>query len=270
MKKGYGPSRSQSMAAALRKRVRSAPDDYDDVLLPHNSAVPASLSFFAPPQLKYFDTYLGSTEPSESGSLANGVVSAYANYAVSVPERGDTPSTRDGNVIRITSWQLKVAFQAPAIDNATRAPVPRLVFLALVLDKQTNNAQSTAFEMFLNPSGNAEHNTQLLRNPFHGSRFEVLRSETFAFDAPTLDVFDPALPDQIAIPGYSRFLEFYIPLDVLVHFNASTRAITDVVDNSLHVVAFCSPSGGVVGENWQRIYMTYTSRIRFAGGPGPM
>lgn len=267
MKKGYGSLRRGSFGATADKRLRSDSDDHDDVLLPFNSKVPSALAFLSPGELKYYDTYLGATEPSESAALTNGVISVYANYPIATPERGDTPTHRNGNQIVITSWQLKITVQAPAIDNATRSPVPRQVFFALVLDTKTNNSQCIAFDIFLNASGSADHLMELLRNPYHGSRFEVLRSETFAFDAPTLDVFDPALPDQIAIPGYSRLFEYFLPLNVRVNFNASSRDITTVIDNSLHVVAFCSPAYGVPGQNWQRVYFQYTSRIRFHTAP---
>jgi len=255
----------RSGSARARKHLRSSSDDHDDVLLPFNGPFPAVGTFFSP-ELKYYDTFL-TAQPMAPQIQGLSLISTFANENTPFsPERGDGPTHRCGRFTRVTSWQLKGTLNVPSIDDATRPPIGRRVFIALVRDKRCNGTVLTSgLPIFINPGGDA---IALLRNPFYGDRFEVLATKNFDLNPRTFWTQDPLLPDQIVISGMIRSFEFFVPLSCGVNFNgASTRDITDLVDNAFYVVAVCTAHTGTALENFQEVDISYNSRFRFFSEP---
>jgi len=247
------------------KRVSRDSDDHDDVLLPFNGPFP-SVGTFLSPELKYYDTFL-TAQPMAPQIQGLSLISTFANENTPFsPERGDGPSHRTGGFARVTSWQLKGTLNIPAIDDATRPPIGRRVFIALVRDKRCNGTVLTSgLPVFINPGGDA---IALLRNPFYGDRFEVLATKNFDLNPRTFWTQDPLLPDQIVISGMIRSFDFFVPLNCGVNFNgASTRDITDLVDNAFYVIAVCTAHTGTALENYQEVDISYNSRFRFYSEP---
>jgi len=264
---GYSSHRA---AGTLLKRLRVSSDDYSDVLLPTDGPVAASAAFLLASELKFFDSYLDTTEVSEGPlSFALCVLSAYSSpqACVCVPLVGDRYIDRDNDVILLKSWQFKCTISSNSLTNGTKLPAPRLVFVALVLDTLTNKAQCGADKIWWNQSGSGSQLMNLLRNPLFGKRFQVLRQEVFDLNCVSSSVSSTVTPDEVAAQGKALAFEWFLNLDIPVRFAANTGAITDVVDNSLHVCAVALPSGGVVPENWQRVYIDYQSRVRFLSHP---
>jgi len=251
----------------IAKRMRGDPDDNDDVLLPFNGKISALGPFFPSPELKYYDTFL-TAQPMAPQIQGLSLISTFANENTPFsPERGDGPSHRSGKFCTVLSWQLKGTLEIPAIDDATRPPIGRRVFVALVRDKRCNGTVLTSgLPVFINPGGDA---IALLRNPFYGDRFEVLATKNFDLNPRTFWTQDPLLPDQIVISGSIRSFDFFVSLNALgVNFNgASTRDITDLVDNAFYVIAVCTAHTGTALENYQEVNISYNSRFRFYSEP---
>lgn len=268
MKKPYGyigPKRNVS----AYKRVRDSSDDHDDVLLPLNRQVSAASSVLSPGGLKYFDTYLLNTEPSELLSAALAVINSVAT-PIFCPTIRDGPIYRNTQHALVTSWHLKGTLYLDAISNGTDIAKPRSVVMFLVLDKATNGTQCLASDVLLDMSAGVSpiNVLNLLRNPLHGSRFEVLRSATFDLSPHSVSVYDPAIPDACVNSGRIVPFEFFLPLNVLVTFNAHAAALSSVVDNSFHIICIQAPAFPVtIVDKYPRVSCTYQSRVRFSS-PG--
>lgn len=265
---GSFPSFGSSRAG---KYLRSGSDDCDDVLLPVNGKVAAARAFLAAPELKIYDTYLLATDVGEAADLSDGMVSIYngpiANGPLFNPGLGDNTNARNDRCVLLRSWHVKLSLQLLPIDNGTKIPQGITVFVALIHDKATNGSQCTAADVFVNGSADQNLLMCLQRNPFRGSRFEVLRSERVDMTPKDFDVLDVALPDQTATSGRWEHLEFFIPLDLAVNWKGNSSTISDVVDHSFHIYAVRTPHNDVLAEIHPPVRCVFTSRFRFIESP---
>jgi len=252
------------------KRLRRASHDDDDVLLPYNGKVAAARAFLAAPELKFFDTYLLTTDCGESATLSDGLVSNFAgpiaNGPLFNPGLGDGLNARNDRACLVRSWHVKGSLQVLPIDNGTKIPEGISVFLALIQDKQTNGAQCTAADVFVNGSGSQNLLMCLQRNPHRGARFEVLRSEIIDMKPIDFEVLDILTPDQTASVGQWAHFEFFIPVDTVVNFKGNAGTIADIVDNSWHIYAVRTPHNAVALEKYAPCRIVFTSRFRFVEG----
>lgn len=89
-----------------------------------------------PPEVKFFDTAVSFTPDITLEVPATG------QWAL-IPQ-GDTQSTRDGRLARITSIQFRGTLQGPG----TAAPASPLFYMWVIQDTQANGAAATAADVF--------------------------------------------------------------------------------------------------------------------------
>lgn len=211
---------------------------------------------------KYFDSGLEAvTNIPSSATLTNCVIPPTlpaGTTVISCPAQGDGPQNRDGKKFVIKSVQLKGFIDLPAQTAA--APLQNnKVFIALVLDTQSNAAACTAPDIFTNLSAHARLAVVPSRNLLFGKRFRILKSEVFDLTIGSIG-WNPTAPAGFGYHGVSKEFEWYVPLNLNVNCNAATTAtISAVADNSLHVVAVCSTTTD------QQPTLVYNARIRFLG-----
>jgi len=206
-------------------------------------------------ELKYYDTALATTTVAAATDCTGSEYDPSATSMISTPVQGDGPTNRDGKQILIKNVGLKGTVYRPATEDAVNPPAAETVSVFLVLDTQSNAAQAQGEQVFVNPAATAASNPVPLRNLLNGSRFKVLKHEVFCMDVPSVSVEGDNLHSA---PGVMKTFDWYIPTpDLLVHFNAGTTAdIANVVDNSLHVMAFSTAAACT---------LSYNARIRFEG-----
>lgn len=205
---------------------------------------------------KFLDMSKGSTSIAANADLTAGEYdpSSGCTGCLSCPAQGDSEQQRDGKRIVIDSLILKgyctngeSAGEAP--EGATK------VFIAVVLDTQTNGAQCNSEEIFKNTLANALTNADPMKNLLSGQRFRILKSQVFDLTPVGIS----AAAATTAHWGIRREFDWYIPFKggLPVNMNAGTTAdVANVIDNSLHVVAFSTVGGSS---------LAYNARIRFQG-----
>jgi len=189
------------------------------------------------------------TATSGSGGGSGGCIGC-----LSCPAQGDTEQSRDGKRIVIDSLVIKGHVHLN--ENAGAAVIDSAkVFVAVILDTQTNGAQLDSESVFKNTTGQLSSAVEPLKNLLFGSRFRILKSQLF-----DLTPSGAAAAGNIAWAGVQRQFDWYIPFKggLPVNLNAGTTAdVANVIDNSLHVVAFSTLNG--------TCEIAYNSRIRFQG-----
>jgi len=172
---------------------------------------------------------------------------------LSCPAQGDTEQSRDGKRIVIDSVILKGYCRLD--ESASVAAFDSLkVFVAVVLDTQTNGAQLNSEDVFKNTANIAGSVVDPMKNLLFGSRFRILKSQVY-----DLTPSGVASAGALAFNGTRRDFDWYIPFKggLPVNLNAGTTAdVVNVIDNSVHVVAFATLAGSLIA---------YNSRIRFQG-----
>lgn len=175
---------------------------------------------------------------------------------ISTPAVGDGEQNRDGKRILIDMVEVKGNIIGNAFELQAGPSSSMKVFVALVLDTQSNGAQLNSEDVFKNAAANVDTNASPLRNLLFGSRFRVLKHELFDMDTKTLSHF---AVDSFSWAARGCPFEWFIPFKepLVVNFNAGTTAsIANVVDNSLHIIAFATKADGTI---------SYNARIRFRG-----
>jgi len=209
---------------------------------------------------KFFDTAVASTNVASAAAMTGGEYDPTALpgavACLSAMAQGDGEQNRDGRKAVIKSCLVKGRLARPAVEAGAAPGPPCTVFLALVLDTQTNGLQLNSEDVYKNLAATATGSTIPIRNLAFGDRFKILRSETIEMDYATLGN-DAA--DSHNAQGIAKTWEWFVPMDLQVNFNAGTTAvIANVIDNSIHVLAFASTGTNAVS-------IEYNARVRFLG-----
>jgi len=205
---------------------------------------------------KFLDTAKADTAVAVAAALTGGEYdpSAGCTGCLSCPAQGDTEQSRDGKRIVIDSLILK-GYVANAGTASAAIEAASKVFVAVILDTQSNGAQLNSEDVFKNTGAIDLLNCDPVKNLLFGSRFRILKSQTYDLTPPGAIVASATY----AANSLRRDFDWYIPFKggLSVNLNAGTTAdVANVIDNSLHVVAFATVAGCTIG---------YNARIRFQG-----
>lgn len=209
-------------------------------------------------ETKFFDTtWSAVTIPVSSDATGGEIqpsVPLTAN-ALTVPRQGDGESDRDGRSFVVKSiWASGMINYVTNQDEADAKSAP-WVFLALVLDTQTNGATINSEDVFTltNPK---EVVPQPRRNLQNNKRFKVLASACYGPHGVYAQIDGASTASQ----NVMRNTPFNLTWkgDLKVEMGGTTSAVTNVKDNSVHLIGFSSGSSMVVN-------LTGKCRVRFVG-----
>lgn len=252
MKSKKGPSkRGRSAVAAQSASLKSSK------IAAARMVANAVTAGFIGLEKKFLDTALAETALAATSALTGGEydpAGAGCTGCLSCPAQGDTEQSRDGKRIVIDSLILKgFVVNGPTASAAVEGVTK--VFVAVILDTQTNVAQLNSEDVFKSLGGADAFNASPLKNLLFGKRFRILKSQVF--DLTHAGTFAAAA--NFGGNGVRREFDWYIPFKggLPVNLNAGTTAnVANVIDNSLHIVAFSTLAGSAIG---------YNARIRFQG-----
>ncbi len=205
-------------------------------------------------ELKYFDSFLNDAALSSSTNAQNGENDPLTANALFTPVQGTGATNRLGRKVQIQSIDIKGFVEVPVANGINQLVETTMIFVALVQDRQTNAAQMSSEDMFINPAGNVNLGAAPLLELERQARFTVLRSWNFAI-APKFAVGTLAAMD---VTAQRVAFDAQIPVKIPVEFVGDGGTVSDIVDNSLHVIAWASSQA----PN-PRIY--YRCRCRFVG-----
>lgn len=139
--------------------------------------------------------------------------------------------------------------------NQTAADAVPFLYIALVLDTQTNGAQLNSEDVYINPAASTATGSSPLRNMSYTERFKVLKVKKIR--VPTL----PITYDGTNIEQSGLLLPFsmYVKLGGLqTKFQSGTTTgyVGTIVDNSLHLIAFTNVDSATFP-----VGMFYNSRL---------
>ncbi len=207
---------------------------------------------------KFYDTGLANAVITSPADATGGEHDPSATSMISTPVRGDSEQNRDGKSISIMNCTVKGIVEIPASELDTEPGEGIQVKVCLVLDTQTNGAQLNSEDVFKNTIAATKLAASPQKNLLFMNRFRILKSQTFTLTPTSLSHI---ANDAFSHNGVSRLFNWFVPFSngLKVNFNAGTTAsVANVIDNSLHIVAFCSNTTGAPT-------LSYNARIRFVG-----
>lgn len=204
---------------------------------------------------KFYDTaYAQAAIAGASTDCGGGEADPSGTSMITTPAVGDGEQNRDGRKIVIESLHIK-GHMARSATQSTGTLNPGRVFLALVLDTQTNGAQMNSEDCFKALQATTDASVDCHRNLLFGSRFRVLKILKWT---PNLMAYGWN-GTTVNINQMNKSFEWHIkfPRGLHVNFNAGTTAsVANVIDNSIHVIALASTTA---------FTLAYNARIRFQG-----
>ena len=126
---------------------------------------------------KFYDTYTTSTTIVSPTDCSGGEADQSSTVSACTISQGDGESNRDGRKAQVLSVHYKGIINCGELQNRSGPDVYPYIFVAMVLDKQTNGAQFNSEDVFVNPSGNASLASTPLLNLQYNSRFQVLKTQ---------------------------------------------------------------------------------------------
>lgn len=180
---------------------------------------------------------------------------------LSCPAIGDSEQNRDGKKIVITQVEIKGTVLRTAESAQATPDNPSHGWIALVLDTQTNNVQMNSEDCFksinnvLVGAGSSKYSMRPFRNLLFGNRFRILKMKAWQFSNFSISMNTAGTGCQ---SGYVKNFTMFKKLRLPVNMNAGTTAsVANVLDNSLHVIAW--------GSDAANLTLSYQARIRFVG-----
>lgn len=210
---------------------------------------------------KYLDTYgTGIAIPAPADCTGGEMQpTGGCTDCLSAPATGDGATNRDGKKIVITSLFMTGEIGYGLSGDRADVIIAPTVFLALVLDTQTNGATIVSEQVFTNPNSNAATNGFPLRNMSNTTRYKVLKHKTIR---PSITVTATDGANTCSNDANSRSFILSWRGTLPVSFGTGTTAdVANVVDNSLHLIAFATGTS----TDTLAASINYNCRIRFQG-----
>jgi hypothetical protein len=243
-------------AAVARRRARAA-NIYRSMprTLTQQTISNARTGGFLGIEKKFYDTSLSAAVLTAPIDASGGEHNPSATVTLNTVAQGDGESNRDGRQISMDSIYVKGNVFIDLTANQSVSVQAGIVFIALVLDTQTNGAALNSEDVFKNQAGSSRLAASPLRNLQFTSRFKVLEQVQAVLKDPQ-SVYDGT---NIERDGFDVPFTFYKKLGGLkVTYSGTTAAISNIIDNSLHIIAYTTST-----DLTPLLY--YQARLRFRG-----
>lgn len=205
-------------------------------------------------ELKFYDTSLVASALTAPSDATGGEHDQDAVICATTITQGDGEQQRDGRKATVKSIFLSGSISTAVLINQTAMKVAPIVYVALVLDKQSNGATIVSENVFKNIGGNGILAASPLRNLQNSTRYRVLsrvkldlKDPEASYDGTNIEIAGTEIPFQLSWRGNLNIL-----------YKGTTETIANTVDNSVHVIAYCSNTGLVP-------LLNYNCRTRFVG-----
>lgn len=218
--------------------------------------VSASLSRLLGVEKKYVDLANVSDTLSSPADAAGGEVDPGVG-ALNAIAQGDGETNRDGRKCVLTHVAISGNIVEPVLAGLTTGNTNTLVFIALVLDKQTNGAAISSEDVFTNPGASSFTACNVFRNLKFIQRFDVLKTLLIETNHSQLAWDGTDLESGATITPFK--FNMMLP-NIQCTYMLDTQAIAAIVDNSLHMIAFMVNPAATTAPT-----INYNSRVRFVG-----
>lgn len=209
-------------------------------------------SGFVGTELKFLDQNIEAQ--AISTDITSGAILDPATVnCIGCPAQGDGQSNRDGRRYTVKRITIKGVISMAETEVLTDPEGDIYVRIALVQDTQTNAAQAAATSIYADPGGSVL-DVIAFRNLANSKRFKVLKEHLVIVKRGQATMFQAANSFAAAIT-LNRFT-IDVKLNVPVQCTSTTGNVTNVADNSFHLVALAFGSPGL---------LTYVARTRFVG-----
>ncbi len=203
---------------------------------------------------KFYDTSLVNAALTAPTGAAGGEHDQSATICLNTITQGDGESQRDGRKCTVQSTFVKGVVTVAAQTNITTLDSAAKIYIALVLDTQTNGAQLNSEDVFKNDSGNALLAGSPMRNMQFTQRFRILDTAEFVMQDPNASYDGTNMESQgLVVP-----FQLSSNMTFSSQYSGTTEDIANITDNSMHIIAYCTSTQLAPS-------ISYNGRVRFVG-----
>lgn len=203
---------------------------------------------------KFYDVSLASTAIPSPADATGAELDPSATLCLTTIAQGDGEQNRDGRNCVVQSIYVNGVIRCAPQANQTATDTPAKIYVAMVLDTQTNGAQLNSEDVFTNPSASGTLAANPLRNLQYSQRFRVLSKFECVMPHPNI-AFDGTNIEQ---QGSVKEFQLSWRGALKCQYTGTTSDIANQADNSVHIIAYCSDTGQVPT-------LFYNARTRFVG-----
>lgn len=203
---------------------------------------------------KFYDTALSGAAISAPADAAGGEQDPSATILLNTITQGDGESQRDGRKCTVYTTYVKGIITCAAQINQTVPDNACKIYIALVLDTQTNGATIASENVFKNASANAINASNPMRNMQFTQRFRVLDTAEVTLQNANIS-WDGTNMEQ---SGLIETFKLSSNLQFNTLYSGTTESVANITDNSLHVIAYTN-------NTELSPLISYNARVRFVG-----
>lgn len=197
-------------------------------------------------ETKYFDTSIPLT--NVMNIAANGWTGTEIDPAagtIFAPAAGSAYNQREGKKVYVKKIKVKGQLLLPVALSGAQVPDATRVRLVLYMDKQTNGVQAQGEDVLAGNDGTNNSSLDFFQNAANFGRFRVLKDKTFTKDAPNFQFTASVWNRGGQAIFFKMSHKFKTPLRVNYNTGANNN-ISDVVDNSFHLIAACQTANATL------------------------
>jgi len=198
-------------------------------------------------EMKYSDSYVSGSTIPESTDWSSTVLDPSTANCLFSPIQGNDINNREGRKVNLYKLKIRGVISGNAINSqATVTQDQTAIRFMVVQDTQTNGSQMTGGQLMAAPGAAT---TLLTFTTFQSlvnlGRFKVLKDKVF-WPSPAIVVNNTTASTVSQVMADIPFkFTFVFKKPIVVRFNATNGGtISDIIDNSFHVVAQASGTGG--------------------------
>jgi hypothetical protein len=212
-------------------------------------------------ELKYSDTAGSSQQIAASPTYANTEIQPEAPAptggirCLNAVQQGSGVSQRIGTKICMKSILIKYQVFANPVNDPTTGIYEPTIFLAIVMDTQTNLAALAPENVWDNLAGNFSGISTPQRNMSNASRYRVLKTKSIKLRQFSFNNTNKSNN----VETYNGIMKINLA-GICVDFvtDSTEGTVAQIIRNSIHLVANCSTTDYTT-------FITYNCRMRFKG-----
>ncbi len=209
-------------------------------------------------ELKFLDCPLnGIAVPSPTDATGGELQpSSGCTNALSVPVQGVGEQERDGRAYTIKNMYINGTLDWTVVTDQADSVEAVSVYLALVLDTQTNAAAINSEDVFVNPGSTGVTGVTPLRNLENSKRFRVV--DSVYLEPQQINSMTDGASTSSQIPWGKCMFKLSWSGNMKVNTKGTTADVASCTDNSFHLIGFSTGTSFV-----PKVFAL--SRCRFVG-----
>ncbi len=203
---------------------------------------------------KFYDSMLQGASLTAPTDASGGEHNPSATIGLNTMTQGDGEEQRDGRKATIQGVFVKGVITCANQINATAGDAATKVYIALVMDTQTNGALLNSEDVFKNKGAAIATAASPMRNMQFTQRFRILDTFECVMQNPNM-AYDGT---NVETQGLNEPFQLSSNLEFSTQYSGTTEDIANITDNSVSIIAYCSNLDLVPK-------ISYNARVRFVG-----